>query len=237
MHVLLCFMCGWMAGWLWGSRSTMLLQTVSQWGRERGERWNDTHNFRLKHVCVYNTTFWIIFTQMHRNNSYSCWLWSKTETQVVWFLGSRCCGNQLSRFPSSDSRCLSWSPARSNKWVLCQPQAVWHLFFSICSSLFSLLSRYSQSTGEKHAQSICQTVYPHPISALSFNLYTPCLPLPHLSIFVHKKPPGTPSFGRAVGERMEKGDFCQICQWNDRSSGKDYLLCILSFSHSLKQSH
>lgn len=34
LNAILCFLCGWMAGWLWRSRSTMLLQKVSQWGRE-----------------------------------------------------------------------------------------------------------------------------------------------------------------------------------------------------------
>lgn len=58
--VLLCFLCGWMVGWFWGSRSKMLHQKVSQWDRERGtggsvwQGWNDKHNFRLKQCYLFD---------------------------------------------------------------------------------------------------------------------------------------------------------------------------------------
>lgn len=155
--VLLCFLCRWMAGWLWLSRSAMWLQKVSQWGREKEtggtawQGWSDKHNFRLQHAEINSATCLNVF--------YSNVLEQPLAFQQNWnascaFLGSPCLGNRLNRFPTSDSCRLCWSPVRSNKWILCQPQAVWCLSISIWPLYFPFLSHYSQSVVQKHTLSI-----------------------------------------------------------------------------------
>lgn len=94
--------------------------------------WNEKHNFRCKHVREIRFPVWLSVIQMSSNNS--------LNQNANDFSGSPPCSSQFTRLLGCESRRLSWSVIRSNKWVHRQPQAVQPLSSCLTSVLSLFLS-------------------------------------------------------------------------------------------------
>lgn len=223
--VLLCFLCGWMVGFGEAGRKCCTRRFHSGVEREGlGAVFGKDEMISIISGWNSATCLTIFYPNVLEQQWEPLALSQDCKMQVVCFWISWCCGNQLSCFPISDSCRLCWSPARSDKWVLCQPQAVWRLLISIWPLYFPFFPKFSQSVRQKHRQSWISLHFILTLLLILKSLSTPCLPLPHLSSSVykinpHQRPP--------VGERMEEEDLCQICLSNDQSSRKVQLHPVL----------